>query len=149
MKVRPASEEDFAGWLPLRMALWPHGAEQDHLREMRDLLISDGIVLLAEDDDGRVSGFAELSVRREYVDGPRTSPVAYLEGWQVVPEKRGHGIGRALVEAAEAWAVAQGFTELASDAEIGNEEGIRAHLKLGFRETGRTVHFVRDLGTAG
>ena len=149
MIVRPANEEDVAAWLPLRMALWPHCAEEEHRREMADLLRSDGTVLLAEEDDGRVSGLVEVSVRREHVEGAATSPVAYLEGWHVVPEKRGHGIGRALIAAAEAWAVAQGFTELASDAESTNEGGIDAHLKLGFRETGRTVHFVRDLGTVG
>ena len=113
MIVRPASEEDFATWLPLRMALWPHWPEENHRREMVDLLRSGGTVLLAEARDGRVSGFAELSVRREHVDGARTSPVAYLEGWHVVPEKRGQGIGRALIAAAEAWAAEQGFTELA------------------------------------
>ncbi len=147
MTVRPASEDDFAAWLPLRMALWPHCPEENHRREMAELLRSGGTVLLAEEGDGQVSGFAELSVRREHVDGARTSPVAYLEGWHVVPEKRSQGIGRALIDAAEAWAVEQGFTELASDAEVGNKGGIDAHLKLGFRETGRTVHFVRDLRT--
>ena len=52
---------------------------------------------------------------------------------------------KALIDAAEKWALEAGFTELASDAEVGNEEGIRAHQKLRFREVGRSVHFVRPL----
>lgn len=147
MKIRPADTHDIPAWLPLRAALWPDCSDQDHRREMADLLESTGIVLLAEQDHGGLSGFAELSVRREYVEGTRTSPVAYLEGWHVIPEKRGRGIGRQLIEAAEAWTAEQGLEELASDSELRNEEGIGAHLKLGFRETGRTVHFVKDLRT--
>lgn len=145
MKIRPADTHDIPAWLPLRAALWADSSAEDHRREMLELLGSAGIVLLAEENDGGLSGFAELSVRREYVDGTRSSPVAYLEGWHVIPGKRGRGIGRQLIEAAEAWAAEQGFKELASDAETGNPESIGAHLKIGFRETGRTVHFVKDL----
>lgn len=73
--------------------------------------------------------------------------MAHLEGWHVTPEKRGRGIGRQLIAAAESWAAEQGLEELASDAELGNAESFGAHLKLGFRETARTVHFVKDLRT--
>jgi hypothetical protein len=42
--------------------------------------------------------------------------VAYLEGWYVDRDVRRHGIGAALVHAAEAWARERGYRELASDA---------------------------------
>ena len=71
-----------------------------------------------------------------------------VEGWYVEPDLRGKGIGRALIARAEAWAKQMGFTELASDAELENEESIRAHGALGFRETFRLVHFVKSLGEA-
>jgi aminoglycoside 6'-N-acetyltransferase I len=51
----------------------------------------------------------------------RTSPVAFLEGWYVDPDYRGARVGRRLVEAVEAWAREQGFSELASDALLDNE----------------------------
>ena len=44
-------------------------------------------------------GFAEVSVR-PYAEGCRGERVAYLEGWFVAEGARGHGVGRALVEAA-------------------------------------------------
>ena len=37
-------------------------------------------------------GFAEVS-RRAYAEGCETSPVGFLEGWYVVPERCGQGGG--------------------------------------------------------
>jgi aminoglycoside 6'-N-acetyltransferase I len=48
---------------------------------------------------------------------------------------RRRGVGRALVAAAEDWAIAQGCTEFGSDALIDNTTGAAAHLALGFSET--------------
>jgi hypothetical protein len=39
-----------------------------------------------------------------------------------------------------------GYSEIASDAEIQNSRSIRLHSRLGFREVSRTVHFVKTLG---
>ena len=55
------------------------------------------------------------------------------------------GIGRELVRQAEAWAREKGCTEMASDAEIGNEGSLAAHLNLGYSETSRLVHLRKDL----
>jgi aminoglycoside 6'-N-acetyltransferase I len=112
---------------------------------MDQLLRSEGIVLLAEGADCRSLGFAEISIRRDHVEGTCSVPVPYLEGWFADPGHRNRGVGRALIDAAAKWALEVGFTELASDAEIDNDEGMRAHLKLGFREVGTSVHFVRPL----
>jgi aminoglycoside 6'-N-acetyltransferase I len=79
------------------------------------------------------------------VDSCSTDCVGYLEGWYVIPEARRRGIGRALVAAAEDWARGQGCREFASDAEVNNEASQRAHLALGFTETGRAVNFRKDL----
>ena len=89
-------------------------------------------------------GFAELSIRN-IVDGCATDHVAYLEGWYVVPESRRKGIGRALIRAAEQWAVRLGCTEFGSDAEIDNEVSHVAHLRSGFQETGRVRTFRKQL----
>ncbi len=114
---------------------------------MQQLISAHGVVLLAEEPDGRAVGFAEVSVRRDHVEGTSSAPVPYLEGWYVVPGCRRRGIGRALIERVAEWALGAGFSELASDAEIGNIESLRAHEDLGFREVGRSVHFVLPLKT--
>ncbi|MBL8062416.1 MAG: GNAT family N-acetyltransferase, partial [Anaerolineales bacterium] len=67
------------------------------------------------------------------------------EGWFVYPEMRGKGIAGALTQAAEDWARGKGCTEMASDTWLDNEASIRAHLKMGYFEVERLVHFVKQL----
>ncbi len=95
------------------------------------------------------AGFAEASVRHDYVNGTSSCPVAFLEGIYVAPEFRRAGVARQLVSAVIGWAESCGFTELASDADISNEESHAMHRALGFEETERVVFFRRNLGDAG
>jgi L-amino acid N-acyltransferase YncA len=55
------------------------------------------------------------------------------------------GLGKALVQAAEEWARSQGLTEMASDTWLENDASIRAHLKMGYEEAERLVHFIKKL----
>ena len=59
--------------------------------------------------------------------------------------KRRHGVGRALVRAAEEWGRAQGCSEFASDTEIDNEDSAKAHAALGFEEVERIRCFRKSL----
>ena len=132
----------------LRQALWP-GSLADHDEETRTFFeqrLEAPVVFVAEAED-RLVGFLELDFRK-YAPGCRSSPVAFIEGWYVEPESQGRGIGRALIEAAEAHARAAGHDEIASDAEIENTDGIAAHIAVGFEETERVVYFRRSLGDA-
>ena len=49
---------------------------------------------------------------------------------------------------AEEWALSLGFDELASDAQINNEQSISMHSHLGFKEVDRMVCFLKQLETA-
>jgi aminoglycoside 6'-N-acetyltransferase I len=145
MKVRKITNTDKPDWIRLRKALWPECPEARHTLEMEKLWSADGIILVAEDSRGEVVGFAEVSIRRDHVEGTSSVPIPYLEGWYVIPTHRGQGIGQALIENAAKWGYDAGFSELASDAEMENEDSIQAHFRLGFHEVGRSVHFVRPL----
>jgi aminoglycoside 6'-N-acetyltransferase I len=147
MKIRKMVESDKPKWLELRQALWPECPTARHALEMEQWQRSHGVVLLAEASGGQAVGFAEVSIRRDHVEGTTAEPVAYLEGWYVIPSHRREGVGRALIKSAEAWALESGFLELASDSEFHNYSAIRAHKDLGFREVGKSVHFVKTLGT--
>ena len=68
-----------------------------------------------------------------------------VEGWHVDPAHRGQGVGRTLMQEAETWALALGYAELASDAELANHAAIDAHQALGFKEVERTVSFLKQL----
>lgn len=99
------------------------------------------IALLAVDTAGGIAGFAEASLRHDYVNGTDTSPVGFLEGLYVAPAWRRRGIGRALVAGVDDWVRATGCSELASDADVTNTAGHAAHRAYGFVETERVVYF--------
>ena len=145
---RPVEPGDAAVWAALRQALWPDAAPGEHQAEIAryfaGTLREPVMVLLACDGDQGPMGFVELSLRA-YAEGCRSDNVAYVEGWYVVPAARGHGVGRALIEAAEDWARRQGSTELASDAELGNTASAAAHRALGFTEVGQLRCFRKRL----
>lgn len=145
MRVREITEADRADWVRMRDALWP-GSLADHEAETRAHFESSAetpIVFVAE-ADGRVVGFLELDYRK-YAAGCSSSPVPFIEGWFVEAALRGQGIGRALVQAAEAYARAHGHQEMASDAEVENTGSIAAHRALGYDEIERVVCFRRSL----
>ena len=146
--IRETRPDDSRVWCGMRHALWPEGSAEEHAGEIEEFfagrLREPLAVLVAEGASGRLLGFAELSIRAQ-AEGCTTDRIGYLEGWYVVPEARGQGVGGALVEAAEEWARAQGCTEFASDAEADNEVSAAAHRALGFTETGLIRCFRKDL----
>lgn len=133
----------------MRRSLWPEGSEREHLAEIDAFLFGvptpppaiRAVLLLVV--RSRPVGFLELSVR-EYAEGC-SGPTPYIEGWYVDPEHRGTGGGRALVAAAEAWAVANGYDEMASDSLEQNAVSVKAHRALGFEEVERIVAFRKSI----
>jgi aminoglycoside 6'-N-acetyltransferase I len=146
--IREIVESDRDHWVRLRDALWP-GSLSDHDAETRAYFEKrpKAPIIFVAAADGRLVGFLELDYRK-YAPRCSSSPVPFIEGWYVEPALQGKGIGRALVEAAEAHARAAGHHEIASDAELENTDSIAAHLALGYEEVERTVCFRRSLGDA-
>ena len=146
--IQPVGPSDAARWLKLRCSLWPESSRREHEEDIGEFLAGKArepaAVLLAEDDEKQALGFAELSIR-SYAEGCSTDRVAFLEGWFVVPEARGRGVGRALMAAAEAWGRAQGCTEFGSDAEADDHASAAAHRALGFTDVGLVRCFRKDL----
>ena len=146
MRVRNLTEADHDVWKRMRGELWPDCPAARQELELR-MIVQKGDaygVLLLESDDGRVGGFAEVSVRHG-VDGAAYEDVGYLEGWYVEKDLRRRGGGRALVAAAELWARTRGLHEFGSDTGVDNEASIAAHRALGFRESDRIVQFLKPL----
>ena len=145
IEIRRVRAEDKPEWLRMRLTLWPDHTVEEFLAET-DAILADPMqpVFVAVRGNGKLGGFLEAGTRK-YAEGCETSPVGYIEGWYVDEDLRGQGIGAALVRAAEAWAHEQGLTEMASDTWLDNEGSIRAHLKLGYDEVERAVHFAKKL----
>jgi aminoglycoside 6'-N-acetyltransferase I len=148
MLVRSATPRDSAAWTEMRQALWPEDGTSYHAREIADYFagrLKEPLeVLLAFDDSGKPVGFVELNIRT-HAEECLTNNVGYLEGWYVAPAARRQGVGRALVEAALAWARGQGCTEFASDARRDNAVSAAAHRALGFTETVQIRCFRKSL----
>lgn len=143
--IRRATYEDKPNWLRLRQRLWPDAPIQ-YLDFDLDKRLSDpnyAIFVASTEDDGLIA-FIETGLR-DYGEGCETSPVGYIEAWYVAEHIRGQNVGRELVSAAEQWAREKGCREMASDTWLENESSIAAHLRLGYVEVERLVHFVKRL----
>jgi aminoglycoside 6'-N-acetyltransferase I len=133
-------------WLRMRHALWLDTTLKEHREEIEELLANtDNCAQFMAYSSNQALGFAEASIRHEYVNGTNSSPVAYLEGVYVEPSARQLGVGAALIEAVAAWGASQGCLELASDVPLDNLVSQNVHLALGFVATERVVFFVRSL----
>ena len=125
----------------MSVALFPDYTAQDLERGMREFRArSDAEVFVVDRGDGSLGGFVEAG-SRPYADGCESSPVGYIEAWYVDQDLRLQGYGRALLAAAEAWARARGYTEIASDALLDNEASHAAHRASGYEEVERHIVF--------
>jgi aminoglycoside 6'-N-acetyltransferase I len=140
MTVERAATATISDWVEMRLALWPQASRPELEREAAALLVKKpaAVAFLLRADAATI-GFAEATVRVDYVNGCSTSPVAFLEGLYVRPEWRRRGAARLLCRAVEAWAGEQGCRELASDTEIDNQTSQAMHEALGFSESERVV----------
>ncbi|MDF7773976.1 GNAT family N-acetyltransferase [Sphingomonas sp. AOB5] len=143
MDILPATPADLDHWTAMREALWP---DEDGLRGGAEAMLANPDMLaLIVHADGKPVAFAEAALRRDYVNGCDTSPVAFLEGIYVEPEHRRSGVAQALANAAAEWGRAKGCTEFASDILADNHESHVFHTAIGFEETERVIYFRRVL----
>jgi aminoglycoside 6'-N-acetyltransferase I len=147
--IEPARVEHVERWALMRAALWPDAPIDDHRQEILALLrdaSDEMLALIAFDDRREAVGFAEATIRHDYVNGCDTSPVAFLEGIYVEPCARRAGVAQALAEAVARWGAARGCAELASDADLANHASHAFHHAIGFTETERVVYFRKLIG---
>jgi aminoglycoside 6'-N-acetyltransferase I len=147
MNIAQATLEDIPEWRDLALKLWPEGSSEEMQESLTEILQSsreDGF--LVRDDDGRAIAFINLSLRSDYVPDATQSPTAYVEGIYVDDGYRHRGLGKALIQHAERWAMENGCVELASDALIDNAESYEFHTSVGFREVERVVCFIKPIG---
>lgn len=109
--TRPASWDERRAAVALRQALESH----------------DCAVLVAESDSeliGFITGYQDLhSVRFGYR--------AWVEDFAVHPDRRSHGVGKALLDAAKAWARERGATHLELDSAEARKDAHRFYEREG------------------
>jgi aminoglycoside 6'-N-acetyltransferase I len=150
MIIRSVQPSDAGEWLRLRLALWPDSNPAKAAGEIahflavppRPLLPMLHAAFVCPRPDQGLCGLVEVSIR-DTAPGCQTNRIGYLEAWYVDPDWRGQGVGRVLVERAEAWAWAEGCREMASDTTPWYPLSPTAHAALGYEEVER--YFRKDL----
>jgi GNAT superfamily N-acetyltransferase len=140
--------KDVESWAELRVALWPHHSLEDHQAELGRAFLSESgeaIAFIARNAANEAVGFAEATLRHDYVNGCSSSPVLFLEGIFVRPVDRRKGIARSLCNAVADWGKSLGCVEFGSDAPLENSASHALHTALGFEETLRVVFFRKPL----
>lgn len=129
----------------LACKLWPSHTVNELEKEMELLIEDDNAIILIAYQNNEAMGFAQCQLRVDYVEGTDSSPVGYLEGIYVLENYRNSGVARELVKECERWAKRKGCLEFASDCELGNEQSLAMHLRLGFTEANRIICFRKDI----
>lgn len=148
MKIERATIEHVQQWAQLRAALWPDYSVEYHRDEVLHAYVSGNdkaAAFICQTGTDEVIGFAEVTLRSDYVNGCETSPVLFLEGIYVRPDHRRRGVARVLCNSAADWGASMGCAEFASDAPLNNTESHKFHAALDFLETERVVYFRRTL----
>lgn len=96
-------------------------------------------VLIAQDRQGERLGFVSVKIR-ENVTGAERAHVADLA---VREDARGSGVGRALMQAVEAWARARGLATVGLDAWSTNARAMAFYHRLGYRP--ESLHLIKEL----
>lgn len=148
MKIEPLDDSTYAVWAEMRRDFWEDDeakVREAYKRYKEQNSSGTAISFFAVDADGRHVGFLDAEFRTDYVDGAKESPIWYVEGIYVVPDKREFGIGTYLMRHFEAHVQNLGHTEVASACELGNDQSEAFHKSIGFREVIRSIHFVKRI----
>lgn len=104
MRVETCAPDFIHAWLRLRQELWPQ-PEAAHPWEAEDIIArrAEAAAFIVRDSmAGNAIGFAEVTLRHDYVNGCESSPVAFLEEIYVRPAFRRRGAARLLADAVRA-----------------------------------------------
>ncbi|WP_160684847.1 aminoglycoside 6'-N-acetyltransferase [Clostridium sp. C2-6-12] len=143
--IKKAGIEDSKIVAELALQLWPSHEINDMEKEMINYIDSENGAVFIYFSETRGVGFAQCSLRNDYVEGTKSSPVGYLEGIYVDANHRKRGVGKQLLTQCEEWAKSKGCIEFASDCELNNTESLKFHLQIGFEEANRIICFKKKL----
>lgn len=135
VELARAAPEDAAVLLPLVMAFHQEGGlrveAQDRSDAVHAILEGGAATALLALERGRAVGYAVLAYGYSIEYGGRD---AFLDELYVEPDRRGQGIGRALVAYAERVAREDGARALHLEADHGNQPAADLYRSLGYED---------------
>lgn len=99
--------------------------------DLNEFITAPHIHLLVAELNGEVigSGYSRIETAKIYLQHPQH---AYLGFMYVLPQHRGKGVNKIIIEALKEWSVQQGVTEFRLQVYFGNAPAIKAYEKVGF-----------------
>lgn len=102
-----------------------------HYYDLAGLIASDDAKVIVGEIDGEIvaSGYAKIEKSEPYLQHDRHS---YLGFMYVVPEQRGKGINKQIVDRLEEWSRSRGVTEMQLEVYAANSAAVKAYEKAGY-----------------
>lgn len=99
--------------------------------DIEEMIASSSVEIVVAELDHEIigSGFARLESSKPYL---KHRYHAYLGFMYVVPDHRGNGVNKKIIEALKQWAISQNVTEMRLDVYSNNLSAIKAYEKAGF-----------------
>jgi len=143
IRIRSAGEEDVPRIAPLFDAYRQFYGKASDPEAARSFIHerfqkSESVIFLAEDESGRALGFVQLFPSFTSVQARR---LWILNDIYVTEEARGHGVGRALMEAAREHAVKTGAMRLTLETMDDNRKAWALYESLGYVKSDASVRY--------
>ena len=143
--IKVANKNDSKTLAHMARKIWGNDSVEELEKEFDEFVSNPEMASFIKYVDEKPVGFANVSIRYDYVEGCETSPVGYLEGIYVEDCYRNNNFARELVIACEDWVKNKGIKEFASDCELSNLGSLAFHLAIGFSEANRIICFKKDI----
>lgn len=143
--IKVANKSDSKTLAQMAIKIWDNDSVEELEKEFDEFVDDPNMASFIKYVDEKPVGFANVSIRYDYVEGCETSPVGYLEGIYVEDCYRNNNFARELVIACEDWVKNKGIKEFASDCELTNLGSLAFHLSIGFSEANRIICFKKDI----
>ncbi len=111
--------------------------------DLEQLIVSVDTELVVAETDGEIiaCGYARIENSKAYLKHSRHSYFGFM---YVVPEHRGKGVNKVIIEELEAWSFAKGVTEMRLEVYTANLGAVKAYEKSGF--SGHLVEMRKNCG---
>lgn len=143
--IREMTISDAPALAAMALKIWDSDDKDELEQEFIDMTHDKESTCFIKFIGDKAIGFANVSLRHDYVEGCETSPVSYLEAIYVDEEHRFLGYAKDLVNRCEEWGREQGAKEFASDCILTNNDSYKFHIAIGFKEVNRIICFKKNI----